>query len=133
MEGDRKMEHRWSLRKPVDIEITLRRQGVPARRYRTRNISLEGVFVESGPESWPEDTFLELELPLYGYRGIQQREERHRIPVVVVHRAEDGMGLMFCVFDQPLFRTVEHLLYGTASSPHKERELRRHGDRMTWV
>lgn len=121
MTNDHKMEHRWSLRKPVEIEITLRRQGMPAKRYRTRNISLEGVFVDSGSDSWPEDTFLELELPLYG----DQESERHRIPVIVVHHADGGMGLMFCVFDQPLFKTVEHLLYETASMPKQ-------GPGLTW-
>ncbi len=124
MDDQHKMEHRWSLRKPVDIEITLRRQGMPATRYRTKNISLEGVFVESGTDSWPEDTFLELELPLEGYQSGGHRQERHRIPVVVVHRAADGMGLMFCVFDQPLFRIVEHLLYGTASGPQRDQGVR---------
>lgn len=119
MDGDHKMEHRWSLRKPVDIEIILRRQGVPPKRYKAQNISLEGVFVESGDDTWPEDTFLELDLPLYGY----QRDQYHRIPVVVVHRSRTGMGLMFCVFDQPLFRTVEHLLYETASRSLEERPL----------
>lgn len=116
MDDDHKMEHRWSVRKPVYVEITLRRQGMPAKRYKTRNISLEGVFVESGTDAWPEETFLELELPLYDNQqfGID-KEQRHRIPVVVVHRTSGGMGLMFCVFDQPLFRIVEHLLYGSAS------------------
>ena len=126
MDDEHKMEHRWSLRKPVDIEVSLRRQGMPAKRYRTRNISLEGVFVESGADTWPEDTFLELELPLYDrYASGSRTEQRHRIPVVVVHRAEGGMGLMFCVFDQPLFRIVEHLLYGTASAPETTQEVHR--------
>lgn len=117
MDDDHKMEHRWSVRKPVDIEITLRRQGMGAKRYKTKNISLEGVFVESGTDAWPEETFLELELPLYdGQRSGSEKAQHHRIPVVVVHRANGGMGLMFCVFDQPLFRIVEHLLYGTASA-----------------
>lgn len=133
MDGQQKMEHRWSLRKPVDIEIGLRRQGTSAKRYKTRNISLEGIFVESGPDNWPEDTFLELELPLYDNQSGIEREQRHRIPVVVVHRADGGMGLMFCVFDQPLFRTVEHLLYGTASALETEQASGSYGSNRTAV
>jgi hypothetical protein len=119
MDGDHKMEHRWSVRKPVIVDVALRRQGSAPKRYRSRNLSMEGVFVESGTDSWPEDTFLELELPLYG----QRKQTRHRVPVVVVHRTDEGMGLMFCVFDQVLFKTVEYLLYESASGPYEERDM----------
>lgn len=126
MDGDHKMEHRWSLRKPVEIDVTLRRQGLSHKRYKTKNISLEGVFVDSGADSWPEDTFLELEFPVHG----QQQGARHRIPVVVVHRSTEGMGLMFCVFDQQLFKTVEHLLYENPSGSYADRHMQWAGQRV---
>ncbi len=116
MDGDHKMEHRWSVRKPVNVGVALRRQGSNFKRFKTRDIGMEGVFVESGPDSWPEDTFLELELPLYE----NSKQTRHRVPVVVVHRSQNGMGLMFCVFDQPLFKAIEYLLYEAASAPYEQ-------------
>lgn len=112
MDGDHKMEHRWSVRKPVIVEVALRRQGSRFKRFKTRDLSMEGIFVESGPDSWPQDTFLELELPLYE----NGKQICHRVPVVVVHSSPEGMGLMFCVFDQPLFKAIEYLLYETVST-----------------
>ena len=97
-----KMEHRWSVRKPVNVGVALRRQGSNFKRFKTRDLSMEGVFVESGPDSWPEDTFLELESPLYE----NSKQTWHRVPVVVVHRSQNGIGLMFCVFDHPLFKAI---------------------------
>lgn len=119
MYGGHKIEHRWSVRKPMVVEVALRLQDSAAKWYRSRNLSMEGVFVESGTDAWPVDTLLELELPLYG----QLRKTRHRVPVVVVHRTGDGMGLMFCVFDQTLFKTVEYLLYEAVSEPYGGREM----------
>jgi hypothetical protein len=129
MDVDHKMEHRWSLRKPVEIDVTLRRQGLFHKRYKTKNISLEGVFVESGQDSWPEDTFLELELPADDKR----REAGHAIPVVVVHRSGEGMGLMFCVFDQQLFKIVEHLLYDSPSNAYADMNMRWRGKRANLI
>jgi len=126
MDGDHKMEHRWSVRKPVEVDVSLRRQGTSLKRYKTRDLSMEGVFVESGPDSWPEDTFLELELPLFE----KNKQTRHRVPVVVVHRSQNGMGLMFCVFDQPLFKAIEYLLYEAASTPYDQRYMEREQRRV---
>jgi hypothetical protein len=116
MVGGHKTEHRWSVRKSVIVDVALRRQGATPKRYRSRNLSMEGVFVESGDDAWPEDTFLELEMPLYG----QGQQTRHRVPVAVVHHACGGVGLMFCVFDRTLFKTVEYLLYEAVSEPYEE-------------
>ena len=51
MDGDHKMEHRWSVRKPVNVGVALRRQGSNFKRFKTRDLSMEGVFAESGPDS----------------------------------------------------------------------------------
>lgn len=120
MYGSHKTEHRWSVRKPMVVDVGLNQQGSMKNRYRSRNLSMEGVFVESGADAWPVNTLLELELPLYG----QLRQTRHRVPVVVVHRTGEGMGLMFCVFDQALFKTVEYLLYEAVSEPYGGHEMR---------
>jgi hypothetical protein len=119
MDAVHKMEHRWSVRKPARVEVALRREGASFNQFKTRDISMEGVFVESGPDSWPEDTFLELDLPLFE----NGRQVRHRVPVVVVHRSQEGMGLMFCIFDQPLFKAIEHLLYEASSTPYDRRYM----------
>ncbi len=129
MDGDHKMEHRWSLRKPVNVNVSLRRQGSDFRRFKARDISMEGVFVESGPDSWPEDTFLELEIPLFE----NSKPTRHRVPVVVVHRSHNGMGLMFCVFDQPLFKAIEYLLYEAVSIPYDQRYMDWEGRRANYL
>ena len=127
--GNHKMEHRWSVRKSVKVDVSLRRQGSTFERFKTRDLSMEGVFVESGKDSWPEDTFLEMELPLYE-NGIQTR---HRVPVVVVHRSMEGMGLMFCVYDQPLFKAIEYLLYEGSSMPYDQRYTDREERRATFL
>lgn len=129
MDGDHKMEHRWSVRKPVDVKVALRRQGASFNWFKTRDLSMEGVFVESGPDSWPEDTFLELEIPLYD----NGKQTRHRVPVVVVHRSREGMGLMFCVFDQSLFKAIEYLLYEASSTPYEQRYMDREARRANFI
>jgi hypothetical protein len=89
--GGRTMEQRWSLRKPVT----------------SRNIGLEGLFIETGIMILPVGSCIEVE---FGLMAGTQWVEVH-MPAVVVHRNRDGCGVAFQTFNGKAFRVIEQLLY----------------------
>lgn len=99
-------EQRWSERKPLVLEVAIYHHGLLALTCRTRNIGLEGLFVELAGQRFAAHTAVEVGLP-WNRAG----REWQRIPALVVHNVPDGMGLMFCSFDHRLFQAIEHLVY----------------------
>lgn len=96
------MEHRYATRFPRRINTLIYRQGLPVQVGRTRDISNEGAFVETGQIQGSLPDCLELEfLP-----GVQSLE-RFRLKALVVHRTPAGIGIEFAMLD-----------------PHAERGLR---------
>jgi hypothetical protein len=105
--GDDTMEQRWSLRKPVTFEVQVSHKCHPLIRGRSRNISLEGLFIETGIVILPVGACIDVEFALM----IGEAWEQVRIPAVVVHRAGHGCGIVFHAFNTMVFRSIERMLY----------------------
>jgi hypothetical protein len=84
------VEHRWSSRKALNLDVSLHYPPVGTISARTRNISLEGMFVELEGVSIPEKSSIEVTFK----GGARQSHTEHRLPAYVVHQREDGVGLM---------------------------------------
>ena len=101
------MEQRWSLRKPVTFEVQVSHKCHPVVRGRSRNISLEGLFIETGIVILPVGCRIDVEFALMtGGDPL-----RVRMPAVVVHRTADGCGIVFHTFNTQVFRSIERMLY----------------------
>ena len=71
------IEHRWSSRKAINLDVNLYYPPIGIINGKTRNISLEGMFVDIQGIHIPTQARLEICLPAY-----------------VVHSDESGIGLM---------------------------------------
>jgi len=85
------MDHRWGKRSDARIAALVYEQGVPIASGMTRNLGKGGVFVEMSPGDCPRTRALELEF----LADPATAENRFRLPVLVIHRAGDGVGVMF--------------------------------------
>jgi hypothetical protein len=84
------VEHRWSPRKPINMEVNLFYPPLGSVTGKTRNISLEGMYVEMNGTDIPQQA--RLEVAFITRHGEQERV--HRLPAYVVHSHEHGVGLM---------------------------------------
>lgn len=85
------MEHRFHPRRAIEIETVVFHRGVPTAICQTRDLSLGGAFVCTGPIDFYRHTPLEVELAL-DTGGLV---EYHRLPASVVHSGPQGAGLVF--------------------------------------
>lgn len=101
------MERRWSDRTHVTLEAVVVHQGLPVERCRTRDIGLEGAFLHTRLPQIQKGTRVEVEFLVPRAGGTARR----RLPAVVMHRSDEGLGVMFLAFDQAAFRSIEELVY----------------------
>jgi len=100
------MEHRWSLRTPIELDVDLNCEGLGQLGCRTRDIGLGGVFLEGSADFPPKNANVELTFNLDSSEGTT----RHKIKARVVRIADDGIGLMFRDFDVGAFRSLQEVL-----------------------
>lgn len=113
------MEHRFHPRATVETEAVVFNRGAPVASCLTRDLSLGGTFIRSGPLNLGRNTPLELELVLRTGEGV----ERHRVSAYVVHSGADGSGLSFLNADSGVraaIRTAQHLA-NTDNDPSRAR------------
>lgn len=84
------IEHRWSSRKNININVNLYYPPVGMINGKTRNISLEGMFVDLKGADIPPQARLEICFTA----ETQGKPIEHRLPAYVVHGSEQGVGLM---------------------------------------
>ncbi len=82
------MEHRCSVRKPVEFQLLIYKNGLPVQSSFSRNLGLGGVYIKAGTSEWRKNECLEIEFLGCGKAGM-------RLPAVVVHQSAQGVGLMF--------------------------------------
>lgn len=116
------MERRWSDRTHVKLEAVVVHQGLPVECCRTRDIGLEGAFLHARVPQISKGTRVEVEF-LVPHRG---EVSRRRLPAVVMHRSEEGLGVMFLAFDQEAFRSIEELVYYAPATGTSRRDLQVH-------
>ena len=103
------MEHRWSVRKPVDIDVRVYHGGFPGARVRARNIGMEGMYIETRGLALPKNSVLDVEFRL----DDAGEGQNFRVPSFVRHVSGGGVGVMFRQFNQDLFRALHNQLYTT--------------------
>lgn len=84
------IEHRWSSRKNINIDVSLYYPPLGMISGKTRNISLEGMFVDLEGVNIPPQARLEICFTAET-RG---SASEHRLPAYVVHGSDQGIGLM---------------------------------------
>jgi hypothetical protein len=101
------MEHRWSIRTPIRIEVDLDCPGLGQATARTRDIGLGGVFVESRELNPPRNATIELTF----YLGSGDTRVAYRIKARVVRVTPEGVGLMFKDYDVNTFRSLQEVIH----------------------
>jgi hypothetical protein len=84
------IEHRWSSRKAINLDVNLYYPPIGTINGRTRNISLEGMFVDLKGVRIPPQARLEVAFTA----ELHGQYTEHRLPAYVVHEGENGIGLM---------------------------------------
>ncbi len=100
------VEHRWSERKPIQMDVTLFYEPMGTILGRTRNISLEGMFVQTNGIKLPLNARLEVSFVSRSHG----KEKEHHVPAYVVHDHGDGVGLMLRHSDYSDFYALRHML-----------------------
>jgi hypothetical protein len=89
------MEHRYATRMPLRVHVLIYRQGLPVQAGRTRDISLEGAFVETRQFDCRKFDCLDVEFLPLGQAGC----ERFRVKAMVIHRGDEGVGFEFAALE----------------------------------
>lgn len=84
------LEHRWSSRKEINLNVHLYYPPVGMINGTTRNISLEGMYVSLNGVKIPPQARLEVCFT----SDTRGKSIEHRLPAYVVHGSDSGIGLM---------------------------------------
>lgn len=103
------MEHRWSERKPLNMDVYVYHRGTPVAACKTRDVSRGGMQIRVGPLGFYKNTPLELEFEIL--RDGELR--RYRLPGNVVHCSRNRMGVMLDE-SHPEVREALHRLLSAA-------------------
>ncbi len=101
------MEHRWTTRVPVALDVMLYQRGIPVAVCRSQEISAQGISLREGARRFQRNTFLEIEFAL------REKGElcRYRIPAVVMHSSEQSTGLMFDTKQPDVVAAIRRLMH----------------------
>lgn len=88
------MEHRWSKRFNVNVDVSLYHRGNSAVKCKTRDAGSAGIFIESAPQTIVKNTFLEVGFDEGGNLRYK-KARKHLVRALVVHSSAKGVGLMF--------------------------------------
>lgn len=101
------MEHRWSERKPIEMEVALYYAPVGTIAGKTRDVSLEGMYVQTDGIDLPMHAELEVSFTTRSGNGAHQE---HHLPAYVVHGNGSGVGLMLRHVDYKDFYALRYML-----------------------
>jgi len=84
------LEHRWSTRKNISIDVRVDYPPVGVIAGKTHNVSLDGMFIDLDGASIPPQACLEI-----GFcANLDGTESEYRLPAYVVHSSHRGIGVM---------------------------------------
>ena len=92
------MEHRINPRLPIELNVSLNYRSLGLIIGKVKNISPDGAFVSTRAVKISKHQMLEMVFDLPGAAS----NEVHKLEAMVVHEAQDGMGLMFVDFNSRL-------------------------------
>lgn len=98
------MKHRFGPRKSVKLDVELFDGQQSLGYFKTRNIGLEGLFIEKGPVDLGTSDLLDLTLTV-NQGGI----ENYKLKGVVMHHSEEGVGVMFTDYEPIFFCVMDTL------------------------
>lgn len=99
------MEHRNFNRAAVAADVAIYCSGTFAARGKIRNISQDGMFIECASAVCP--THICVEVDFLGPGKCVTDEQR--VFAYIVHRAEEGIGLMLVMPGKKLLRSLSEL------------------------
>jgi len=103
------IEHRWSSRKDIHIDVHLYYPPLGMINGKTRNISLEGMFVDLQGVTIPSQARLEICFTA----EMRGKTIEHRLPAFVVHGSDRGVGLMLQHVGYREFDALRYMLHAT--------------------
>ena len=89
------MEHRFSSRLPITLQVALYARGALVARGVCRDVSRDGLFVLVDPGCLFRNALVEVEILTAEHSG------RLRLPAMVAHCGHDGVGLGFDEVAEP--------------------------------
>lgn len=92
-------DRRWSPRREMKLEVLVFHRGTALALGHTRDVGLEGMYLEASCPEISRHSLVEVEFTLPD----DADGNRHRIPALVVRISKDGFGLMFISFDRRVF------------------------------
>lgn len=101
------MNHRWSMRKSLVLDVDLVVGDGECRRGRTRNVSLGGLFVECEPVS-TVDRYTPVEMRVKLAEG--ESADGYRLKGEVRHSSDQGIGVAFRDFTIDDMRALQQVL-----------------------
>lgn len=87
------MEHRYARREAVELDVTLAGPQCVQQPAKIRNISLDGMYVETAEDVLLTGAFVCVNVP----PGQADARRGCRLEALVVHKSGKGAGLMFCL------------------------------------
>jgi len=106
---DARLDRRWSHRRRERFPVVVYRSFLPVAGAQTRDISLEGLFLEMDAQGWEPGTVVDVEISLFaedddGYGKV-------RVQALMTRVTRDGAALMFLTFNRYLFSIFQRILY----------------------
>ncbi|HKQ30855.1 MAG TPA: PilZ domain-containing protein [Burkholderiales bacterium] len=106
------MEHRWSARKPVTGNVVVECPRVGLIRATMRDVSLSGMFVETGPMVLPLNAPVSVVFSL----SPSKSGDDHCLQAMIVRHTTKGAGIMFLDPDTDIIRAMRSTLYADMPS-----------------
>ncbi|MDH5513016.1 MAG: PilZ domain-containing protein [Gammaproteobacteria bacterium] len=104
-----KAEQRQSIRKKVPIDILINRDIAYSKRWKVRDLSLNGAMLEMSRDEISPGTPVEAVLSLREH----DEYDLHRVPAYVVRSDKEGVALQFRRYDDRTYTALVNLLYGS--------------------
>lgn len=102
------MEKRWSMRKEIQLDVVLHHDSAGVIKCKTRDISLEGMFIETESSILPVDEQVYLDFILQN-----DNNKLHHIRAKIVRTTDNGMGVMFREFNPRISHFLRDVQYST--------------------
>ena len=100
-------DKRFAIRKPVCVDVIVNHELDYTGLWKTKNLSLNGAFVEMPAEGLALQAEVEAILALTD----RDRLERHHVTARVVRTGPDGIALMFRDYGNHTYTALARLLY----------------------
>ncbi|KPJ93347.1 MAG: hypothetical protein AMJ53_07435 [Gammaproteobacteria bacterium SG8_11] len=100
------IEHRFKQRKALNLDVVIYKNHMPVAVGKTRDISIEGMGVDSRIADIKKYCLLEIEVTVTE----SSNTVYHRLKGLVVHQHSDGFGILFTDLDPSESRIVDQLM-----------------------